>query len=342
MSHSRFDGIQVLRGVAAFLVLIVHAGILTPVPKGMPYFGFFNSGGAVGVDLFFVISGFVVAMAAQRSNVREFALNRATRVLPLYVALSIPLIGLAPMSAVKWWNTIAFVPAFDFGRYTNPAHSFGWTIGLELWFYVVMAFAMFAGGRRFFTLFTVTILCLVFSRIFYGGDWLLPIFLGHPMALEFLAGVGLFIARRSLKAWIGPPLIFAGCWIVWEQTNEHSYLGVHSVILAHYDAAMLRAIAWGTPCAMIVAGFVACNDLVRWPRVLKWFGDISYSFYMVQPISMLVLDRFDFQSWSATLCVFFFLNLGLAAISHRYIEIPLTQRLRRKSAAPRPVTTPST
>lgn len=336
MISPKFDGIQVLRGLAAFLVLLVHAGIVMTFPMDSPYYGFFKEGAAVGVDLFFVISGFVVAMAAQCAGARVFLSNRLTRVLPLYVVLSLPLIAIGPMTAVRWWNTVAFLPVFDFGRYTNPAHQFGWTIGLELWFYVVMVTALLVGGRQFLAVFTTAVLVLVFSRVFYTGDWLLPIYVGHPMALEFLAGAGIYAGRRYLKEWAGLPLIFAGCWIAWDQTNARAFLGAHMVILAHYDAAMMRALAWGIPCTMIVAGFVACNNIIRWPSALKWFGDISYSFYMVQPFSLLALKEVDFPAWPVAWCAFFSMNLALASVSHRYIEVPLTKWLRGKSAVPGP------
>ena len=327
-SQSRFEGIQVLRGGAALLVLLVHAGIVLTFPMDSPYYGFFKEGAAVGVDLFFVISGFVVAMAAQRSEAKSFLLNRLTRVLPLYVVLSLPLVAIGPMTAIRWWNTLAFVPAFDVGRYTNPAHQFGWTIGLELWFYVVMAAALLVSGRHILRVFCIAMLVMVFSRVFYTGDWLLPIYLGHPMALEFLAGVWIYSSRRYLRQWIGLPLLLAGCWLGWDQTNDRAFLGAHMVILAHYDAAMMRALAWGIPCALIVAGFVACNGLVRWPRPLRWFGDISYSFYMVQPFSLLALKGLDFPSWPVAWAVFFAVNLGFATASHRYLEVPLTRWLR--------------
>jgi len=50
--NARFDGLQVMRGIAALLVLLLHAKMVRAVPADMPLHSFFQNGAAIGVDLF--------------------------------------------------------------------------------------------------------------------------------------------------------------------------------------------------------------------------------------------------------------------------------------------------
>src|SRR4051812_545608 len=106
---SKYEGLQSLRAIAALLVLSVHVGYIT------------NPSGAVGVDIFFVLSGFVIALTAAKSGTtwKSFLVNRITRVVPFYYLMSIPLaINVLRQEDFEWhqlWNTIFFIPIFGSG-----------------------------------------------------------------------------------------------------------------------------------------------------------------------------------------------------------------------------------
>lgn len=112
-----FVGVHYLRGLAALMVVYFHLfGYQISTPLSM------FAGGEFGVDMFFVISGFVMWITTERGNVtpQEFVTRRIVRVVPLYwlftlllVAITVLFPGLAPRTAVSFElvaKSLAFVP----------------------------------------------------------------------------------------------------------------------------------------------------------------------------------------------------------------------------------------
>lgn len=199
-------------------MLVAHANMVAPSSwRWLEPWS--NGGGAMGVDVFFVISGFVVAMSAERPGVTagRFLLDRATRVLPLYLLASLPFLAFGVATWREGWNTSAFLPVFDRGSYTDPAHWFGWSIGAELWFHLVFAAAFrWASEAGRIPALTAAAAALVAIGWLCGGDWVLPRFVGTPMMLEFAAGALLIgtaarsdrqrrrCSRRPGPPWLAP------------------------------------------------------------------------------------------------------------------------------------------
>lgn len=338
---ARYDGVQVLRAAAALLVLAAHVRPLSPV--AWTWLGPWAQGGAtIGVDVFFVISGFVMAAAADRPGVtaRGFLLDRLTRVLPLYLVASLPYLLLGSTSWREAWNTFAFLPVFDGAAYTYPALLIGWSIAAELWFYLVFAAAILWApeGRRVAVL-AAAAAALVALGSLHAGSWVLPRFCGMPMFLEFAGGALLHRHRRALLgpaaaglAPLGAALLFcAGAG--WPALGGHIGYAVHTggPLAAPGDPAMalLRVALWGGPALLLVAGVAALDRRgFRWPRPLVGLGDRSYSVYLVQPVAVPLLAPVAWagawSAWAALLA----LVLGMAWASHRWIERPATRWLR--------------
>jgi exopolysaccharide production protein ExoZ len=128
----RFEGIQCLRAIAAFLVLWGHLKWVGDFSDN-PWIR--SAAGGVGVDIFFVISGFVISFSAKKLKFywKSFAINRFSRVVPYYYLLTAPLIIVsvfksASLNANSLWNSIFFLPLFDFHQFENPFHPYGWTM----------------------------------------------------------------------------------------------------------------------------------------------------------------------------------------------------------------------
>jgi peptidoglycan/LPS O-acetylase OafA/YrhL len=170
----RLDGLQVLRGVAALLVgwchLKYNLGLTHEQLVRLPLVA--SDLGAIGVDIFFVISGFVIAMTAENTggNGRAFFAHRIARIVPLYFTVSSYMLVLIVLWGVttheidisQWlsfrliFNTYAFIPIFDGPNFTSPACLNGWTLSFEMWFYVCFAALIkFCGGRLAGKLFPV-------------------------------------------------------------------------------------------------------------------------------------------------------------------------------------------
>lgn len=171
---SRLQSIQVLRAVAVIAVLVFH-------------FGAFPDGRA-GVDLFFCISGFVMAGLMKRTP-RQFAIDRFVRIYPPFLAVMALTFLLVPMQfeLTKFALSMILFPDKDM-VYLYPA----WSLGFEVIFYTACVLAMKVGGRA---------VLAGYALLFALG---IP-YLGSAFVLEFLAGFA--IARRAW--WALPILLLA-------------------------------------------------------------------------------------------------------------------------------------
>lgn len=151
-----FQNIQVLRAVAALLVVIGH---LQPLFERIdPRLGFVGLGRA-GVDLFFVISGFVMVHTTKRADPSPalFTYRRITRIVPLYwlltltvfvLALVAPsLLGASRPDPVWFAKSLGFIPFAKGDGTMNPLLPVGWSLNYEMAFYGVFALSMFGGQR---------------------------------------------------------------------------------------------------------------------------------------------------------------------------------------------------
>ena len=151
--------IDALRFACAMLVVVYHFGVaywLSPSPHGAALLAAAGPGfagtpvarvGWIGVELFFVISGIVIARSAQGGDRREFLTRRALRLVPAaWVCATITAVVLATAGlgdiAGAWARSIAFWPV---GEQIDGSF---WTLGVELVFYLLVAFAIGAGNPR--------------------------------------------------------------------------------------------------------------------------------------------------------------------------------------------------
>lgn len=333
----RYDGIQVLRGIAALLVLIVHAILVMPAPRDMFFHPLAYGGGAIGVDIFFVISGFVVSLAAEKPGIhaRNFLCERSLRVLPIYFVVSLPFLLLDRITWSKIWNTLFFVPMLDFGQYTDPLHWLGWTIGLEMWFYAMLALSMLVMPKSPFRLFAGLIVCLVAGGLLYESRWVAIRYITTPVAVEFLFGTLIYCFRGRLSLNVSLALLVIGLWAMWHGLTYNPWmvemaLVSKTVLFANPIVGVTRLIVWGIPAAMVVAAIVGMTraETFKWPGPLRWFGDISYSFYLAQPLAIILTRQLFLSDWRIAWAILFALNLGMAWLMHQYVDVPLRRRLR--------------
>ena len=327
------SNIQVLRGLAALGVLVAHAaGMLLygDVPVSLPNVEW----GAFGVDVFFVISGFVMAYA-ERANfgctaaVGPFALRRLARILPLYwlatlaFALLVAPYG-APAREMRAFAGSAlqgalFVPTADGNTSLLPT---GWTLFYEMGFYALFALALpFRRGPALIALSAV-----IAALAAAGAAKILPERLGcvaNLQALEFVFGLGLAEARRAgirVPARLGAAVAAA--------------TALYAVLAApHLDGwTMWRGISWGIPAALIVGSLALSPEPPpsRPRRLLERLGDASYAVYMVHfplfwAIGRLIpgLPRSGPHAAQAYVVLLIVSGLLISLLVHRFIEGPI-------------------
>lgn len=124
--------LQLLRALAAIAVVVFHFGLMPPTSLQF-------TAGAAGVDLFFVLSGFIIAYSSSR-DARHFLARRLIRIIPAYWIATI-LAALFTLQAMAWHDASAWLIQSLFylpGPQGRPALIFvAWTLVYELAFYVI-------------------------------------------------------------------------------------------------------------------------------------------------------------------------------------------------------------
>jgi len=332
-------GIQYLRFFAALLVILDHSfQTVGQAGRGQLSTGF--AGGAAGVDVFFVISGFIMTHISQRPDLHagRFMLDRLTRIAPPYwlltlVIAAVLLIKPALFSSVHFTVPI-FLSSLAFLAWPNPwlpgnppLLQIGWTLNYEIFFYVIFALAMFTSRRHRVVIAISTITILAAIGIFSPSRNAWVEFYTFPMILEFAFGmmIAAYTERRTLPAFIATPLLLVGITLL---------LASLAIPLGRMSA--IRTLIWGVPAALTVLGMVALEQQRQMIKSagLLLLGNASYSLYLTH---MLVLgairatwhrlDRLQLHdALLLSLCVVSSILVGIAF--YYAVERPLIKKAR--------------
>ncbi|MET3780602.1 exopolysaccharide production protein ExoZ [Brevundimonas sp. 1080] len=345
----RFYGVQALRFAAATAVVVTHAVDLAGTRLGLETAvggGTLENFGAVGVDVFFVISGFIIATTTRGQTgvgaAGAFLWRRFRRVAPIYWLLSLPiLIGMArggTLSADVAAATFLFWP-FSGLEMTFPALGPGWTLCFEMLFYAGFGLAIagraMAGGRQVGWGLVEAYAVMLAVGLVVAAPVLR--FWGAPIILEFLLGVGIAsawrFAPRRLGLWaVGLALVGFGLSLVF------GYGGIDDVrALNDPWNGLRRAAVWGLPSALLAFGVVRMERTDRAPgrlaRAAAFMGDASYSIYLVHVLVIRTLGRM-FESGmvalpgDAVVVVTVLASLAAGAVVHVLVEQPLLKFMR--------------
>ncbi|MBA1204473.1 acyltransferase [Pseudomonas capeferrum] len=283
----KYYGIQYLRGLAALFVIVYHSLVMAAVA---PYFQ--NPVGDFGVDIFFVISGFVMWITTdnKRKGTLHFWWARVLRVAPLYWFFTLLIISAALILPSLFFNSrgidpvfilksLLFIPAQnpDVGDVT-PVYTIGWTLIYEMFFYFLFGFGLLIDDMRK----RFTFIVMLFSGLALCGmlvnfkDPVLATYTG-PLILEFLAGVVLGYFRRHLLN-LGPKV---GAGLV--------MAALTTLMLVHADQSS-RFWIYGIPSLALVSGVVVLEKYIQGTvkKIPLFLGEVSYSLYLSHPISQRV------------------------------------------------------
>jgi peptidoglycan/LPS O-acetylase OafA/YrhL len=292
-------GVQVLRGLAAAMVIMYHAASNLRDSAGyylIPGLSF----GSGGVDLFFLISGFVMVRTTegqlgQPGAWSRFLGHRLIRIVPLYWFLTTLKIGavlslpaLFRNADLLPWNITAsylFVPAWDARGAASPVIAAGWTLCYEMFFYYTFTLCLAA---RWSPVMVITPIFIAAAGIGMARDysWGAVATLLDPLLLEFVAGM-----------WIGRLVRFAASpatapWLI-ALAGAAGLALVLSDLLPDLHLRGDRVLFWGVPAAVILAAVVSLERVVIFRRwgLLCLIGDASYSIYLAHALVLPLVLR---------------------------------------------------
>jgi exopolysaccharide production protein ExoZ len=255
------------------MVVYVHAGQLAAEATGS--YGFFPPefllAGQAGVDIFFVISGVIIAKTAVGLSWQEFAWKRFRRIIPFYFVVCAVALLIAARSgtAITWRDLLATFflwPATD--TMTAPFLPVAWTLCYEALFYVAAAFVV-ADRRWLFPVLSVFVVSAALRQ--WGAVFQ---FLGNPLILEFMLGVAIARAPAFQHAKWGIPL--GAAIIIAMGFIDLAPVG-DTLEYLRGEEAFRRVAVYGLPAALIVWGAMQFRGRASiWTRQ----GDASYSLYL--------------------------------------------------------------
>ncbi|MEO8279980.1 MAG: acyltransferase [Ideonella sp.] len=338
----QFESIRALRGIAALSVAVSHLQPFVPASaSALAAFPF--AAGKAGVDIFFVISGFVMAVAtanmpAGRISSLGFLWRRLARIAPLYWIVTIGLIaaivldlnlgGQRSVDLDRLIRSLLFIPVHSPDGGIRPVIAVGWTLDYEMYFYLCMTIVvgLFARYRLAAIGALMAGIYLVASATLDPRlDWVL----NAGLAVEFLFG---FVAARCYHDARRSGLLFAlGLLICWIMVPEFERL--HP-----YGAGFDRALSWGMLALLVilVAAFTEYRSPIGAIPLLGHLGDASYALYLIHVPAFALVNRILIGAGldlgpAAGITVRLLAAVGIALLLHRLIEKPLTVRLQKMS-----------
>ncbi|WP_322103411.1 acyltransferase [Paraburkholderia sp. J41] len=325
---NKLRSLTVLRAIAATTVIVFHILVNTA-----------HTFGQFGVDIFFVLSGFVIALVldSRELSVGRFLADRIARIVPLYWLLTCCVFAGTLVAPALFNSTTAdfgnllrslfFVPYRKESGELFPMLFVGWTLNYEMMFYLVAALSLVL-MRRYRLLFAAALLAAIFcaARAFNAGD-ALSAFYSSQRIFEFPLG---FIAWRLWRQGFRlPPALAAGVAV----------LAYACMAYVDWNAiADFPLLCFGIPAFLMVMAALSLEaSLGNGPltRGFVFVGDASYAIYLSHPYCVEAARRFlpkmvDGFDATAPLGAAFIVAAAIAVggAMYRFVDAPLHAQAR--------------
>lgn len=350
----KLGSIQFLRMTAALLIAYVHAIELQvhPIPpfyQNIPHWVDLTT---IGIDIFFVMSGFIIAWSTARYSSQGqslyFLKKRFFRLAPAYyiATLGYLIIDFHYLSRTHQLpdtsqiiKSIFLVPVADTNAWIYTILPVAWTLSFEWFFYLLFAFTMAVGSRYRNGLFILLGLIFVSAHyVLVPADYRL-IFITNPITLEFIAGVVIYecYTRLTPAAPVIYSLLLAGLGLCMYQLFAGPHLSDPAYIFDG-SLSLQRFLFRGIPAALLVAGCIFMEKKGLWlslwkNRLVNLLGDASYSLYLTHYATYL-LGEAAYTRWGPiinpdiTVFVWLIFALLISIIFYRLVERPLLEKLK--------------
>jgi peptidoglycan/LPS O-acetylase OafA/YrhL len=338
--------VQALRAFAASSVVVHHIMIVAVQKAGYQYS--FPSSAAAGVDLFFLISGFIMVYThfddfGKAGASASFVWRRLIRIVPLYwiattVAVALLIVIPSAFATLKLdWQNVLFSYLFLLSRTSNGGFNTilvtGWSLCYEMYFYALFALLLFLPRRMF----------LIAGGAIFGAGLTIDAagleippwatVATNPLLLEFYLGT--IIAFLFIRGFYLPPaLALIGI-----------FAGIAAIVIINYPGGSdwtVRVLCWGAPGAIILASAVSLEKTsLRVPTPLVALGESSYSLYLMHIFVVAALAEAWAYCHLTTIMPVYVLGLicfaaamAVSHLVHLQIEYPLNKWLKTATSRP--------
>ncbi|EDM69073.1 hypothetical protein PE36_06292 [Moritella sp. PE36] len=341
-----FYSVNFLRAVAASLVVFLHFSI--------QYSNHFDAEfdlsilgvsleklGSIGVDIFFIISGFVIytsSMKKKNIGIVSFLRSRLKRIMPLYLIFTLIYIVISAATSLSKYNfdTFHFIsslflfPAKNADGLYAPILYVAWTLSYEIYFYITYVFAMKAFGGSLKLYISALVTPIVLFAMFYDLDGFIQTrdVIFNPMLLEFIMGI--LIAKyvyliRSVNWKVGV-ILFSMSIVI-------------GIVFSYFDSNdYYRFLFYGIPSTLLIISFLILDDSrIFRSKLFCLLGNSSYSLYLSHvftlPFFIKIIVILDFDEFYLTSILSVIFCYVFAVISYKYIElrfIPAIFEINRK------------
>ncbi|MFD7028159.1 acyltransferase family protein [Streptomyces sp. NPDC059917] len=346
----RLRALDGLRLIAALMVVAFHWTGVNRYPeiwggapqKLMPDLHRFTAYGFLGVELFFMISGFVICMSCWGRTPRQYFTSRVVRLFPAYW-VAIILSALVVNYAATARPSRSHLSKSDiFTNFTMLQQPLGvsevdpvyWTLWVELRFYLVFAVVV-ALGLTYRRVLSFCGIWMVLAVVAGQSDMaLLKMFAMPEYAPYFIAGVAMFLIYRFGVNWLLLGVV-GFSWLV----AQHMLLGTKG----SYEYGVMHKLSWNVMAgfSLLAFGIVLAIALGAFDRIQwKWLtvaGALTYPVYLLHQeigFALITWGRNNGVGVYPMLALALAAILLLAWIVHRYAERPLSALLKRMLDAP--------
>lgn len=361
VKDGKIDFIQMLRGIAAVSVTIFHAR--GHLPSQSPFSQWLFSAASSGVDIFFMISGFIMVYTTRNSNgsflyFSKFMLKRFARIWPMYLVLTFLYIILMLLSAfiinrvdvdpsvTDILKSLFFIPLIldksDGPFWGGSVLHTGWTLNFEMYFYSFFAISLLFGRYKWLLFFSWVIFTLILlpsmagnisldPKHYYGWDWGYLNLITSPLIWEFVVGVIIGLIYFSKLRIKNTKICWLLCLLALSFTMWYFLGGINPGF---------GIVNWGLPYVILFSILVISSKSIeiKSPYFLVWLGNISFSLYLIHPLVIHPLANiaWEFESLRNSLqdmsYIIFLtvLSICFAAVAHEFLEKRLSNWFRDK------------
>ncbi|WP_431611652.1 acyltransferase family protein [Chryseobacterium sp. 'Rf worker isolate 10'] len=331
----KLNNLQILRGISALLVCCFHFRETINLP-GLNLGDLLFKKGSIGVPVFFIISGFIMAFTTQKINFSKdsfqqiilFYKKRVIRIVPLYYLLTfaamIPggsfLLYFYGSGLHELIHSLLFLPT----RKGFPVLFLGWSLNFEMFFYLIFGLSLFFKEKRYYFIAGFFILTSILSSfIQFESPYLQMV--THSLNLYFVVGIlfALLLNKYTVpKNWAA---------IISVIGISSFILVLLSIIPIDNDWVKLSIIS------TFVFAFLTFDYIFHFKgnKLLIFLGDISYSLYLSHPFVEIVLKRFKVEGYLSI--PFFLLKIVsviiVASLLYYFVEKKITNYLKVKLKA---------